>query len=345
MKKIQYIIIHLVFWLIFTIIPQLTFRGYKFIDEEQIRLFIQILPLISVVNFYIVYFGFIPWFLNTKRKYYVLLFLGVFIFLFTLARIEGMEFLAKELDIIENRFVKRFLRGDFAIRELFNTLVFCIYPILIKITENWIIDQKLKADLINQKQSSELALLKFQLSPHFLFNTLNNIYSLVYKKSDNAPAAVMKLSEIMRYMLYDTSTEKVPLDKEIKYLQSFNELQQLRLKNENFVEMSVEGDTSKVSITPMLLIPFVENAFKHGDKKVKSPGIKINIKVEDKTIHFSSLNFIANNVSQQKDVVGGIGLQNVKRRLDLLYADRYSLDISEEDNKYMVELILNLHDD
>jgi sensor histidine kinase YesM len=137
----------------------------------------------------------------------------------------------------------------------------------------------------------------------------------------------------------------VPLDKEIKYLQSFNELQQLRLKNENFVEMSVEGDTSKVSITPMLLIPFVENAFKHGDKKVKSPGIKINIKVEDKTIHFSSLNFIANNVSQQKDVVGGIGLQNVKRRLDLLYADRYSLDISEEDNKYMVELTLNLHDD
>lgn len=339
MKRIQYLLLHLVFWIIFMIMPHVTSRWYRFVDDEQVRLFLNLLPLFSVANFYIVYFGFIPWFLKSKKKYSVLIVFALFIFLFTMGRTGGMRFLGEALDI-DHKF---FMRKEY--RELFNTMVFCIYPILIKITENWIIDQKLKAELINQKQSSELALLKFQLSPHFLFNTLNNIYSLVYQKSDNAPEAVMKLSEIMRYMLYDTSTDKVPLDKEITYLRSFNELQQLRIKNENFVQMEVEGTTSNIFITPMLLIPFVENAFKHGDKKVESPGIRIHIKVENKTVYFTSKNFLAKDSVRQKDDVGGIGLQNVKRRLDLLYPDKYTLLIEEEDNLYNVKLTLDLNDD
>lgn len=320
------------------VVPHVTSRWYRFIDDEQIRLFFNILPLFSLANFYIVYFGFIPWFQKSKKKYYVLVSLALFVFLYTLGRTEGMRFLGESLSIDD----KYYRRREY--RELFNTLIFCVHPILIKITENWILDQKLKAELINQKQSSELALLKFQLSPHFLFNTLNNIYSLVYKKADTAPEAVMKLSEIMRYMLYDTSTDKVPLEKEITYLKSFNELQQLRMKNENFVNMEIDGNTKDVFISPMLLIPFVENAFKHGDKKVESPGIKINLKVSNETIVFTSENYIAKDSARQKDNVGGIGLENVKRRLELLYPKKHTLEIKDDNNKYFVKLTLDVND-
>ncbi len=343
MKKSQYLFLHIIFWSIFTIIPQLTFRGYRFIDEERVRLFLNLLPFLSLVNFYIVYFGFIPWFLKHKKRYFVIIALAIFIVLFTLLKIEGTKIFGKFLNIDE-KFLHRMYKGDAEIRELFNTIIYCIYPILIKITENWIIDQKLKVELVNQKHASELALLRFQLSPHFLFNTLNNIYSLVYKKSDIAPEAIMKLSEIMRYMLYDTSTDKVLLDKEIDYLKSFNELQQLRMKKENFVQLSIEGETKNLFISPMLLIPFVENAYKHGDKKVESPGIIINIKADKESIIFTSENFFTKDCTQQKDDVGGIGLKNVKRRLDLLYPKKYSLEINQENNKYYVKLILKLND-
>jgi len=140
---------------------------------------------------------------------------------------------------------------------------FFIYSLLIRLAINWYENQKLQADFINQKQISELALLRSQVNPHFFFNTLNNIYSLVYQKSDDAPEAVMKLSSIMRYMLYDATTDKVLLEKEIEYLKSFIELEKLRLRNKDFVSLTINGSSEGLTIAPMILIPFVENAFKH----------------------------------------------------------------------------------
>ena len=202
--------------------------------------------------------------------------------------------------------------------------------------------KQLKVELISQNQASELALLRSQINPHFLFNTLNNIYSLVYQKTDSAPEAVMRLSEIMRYMLYDASVEKVLLENEINYLKSFIELQGLRLKNKEFVQFNIQGQYNGLTLSPMLLIPFVENAFKHGIKKGVNPGIIINLTVKDKRITFDVTNFCHKSDQINKDPIGGIGLANIKRRLELLYRGRYKLDIINTEEIFQVKLELKV---
>lgn len=198
--------------------------------------------------------------------------------------------------------------------------------------------KRLRFELDVQNVTSEQALLRSQINPHFLFNTLNNIYSLVYKKSDNAPEALMKLSDIMRYMLYDTSSDKVLLEKEVQYLKSFIELHQLRLKNRDFVSFDITGDPAGKQIAPMLLIAFVENAFKHGNKTVPAPGIQITLDCRGENIKFGVKNY--KNASAAKDSLGGIGLTNVKRRLELIYHDDYKLDIKDMNDKFEVELVI-----
>lgn len=198
--------------------------------------------------------------------------------------------------------------------------------------------QQLKTELTAQNQTSELALLRTQINPHFLFNTLNNIYSLVYQRSDDAPQAVMKLSEIMRYMLYEATSEKVLLQNEINYLKSFIELQLLRLKSKEFVSFNITGNVDNRNISPMLLIAFVENAFKHGVKRGINPGIMINLDVSDRTINFEVINYCRKNDISNKDTTGGIGLTNIKRRLELLYPNKFALDILNNDDTYHVKL-------
>jgi len=195
--------------------------------------------------------------------------------------------------------------------------------------------------LIKQRQAGEIALLRSQINPHFLFNTLNNIYSLVYNQSAEAPEAVMKLSSIMRYMLYDSNTDFVPVIKEVEYLNSFIELQQLRITQKGFVELKVFGTMENRTIAPMLLIPFVENAFKHGEKN-HEPGITIHIYLEHDRFIFTVSNYIKGNNQAPLEETGGFGLHNIERRLGLLYPDKHELKINMSENKFSLELtILN----
>ena len=219
--------------------------------------------------------------------------------------------------------------------EIRGAIVASIYALLIKFTVDWFRSQKQQSELITQNQTSELALLRSQVNPHFLFNTLNNIYSLVYQKSEDAPNAVMKLSSIMRYMLYDANTDKVLLSKEIEYLNSFIELQKLRFKSKDFVEIKIIGNVENQLIAPMLLIPFIENAFKHGNKKVDSPGIIINIHAMTNKIVYEIINYLSEG-NIKKDDTGGIGLNNTKRRLELLYHMNHKLNIVQTNDKYIV---------
>jgi two-component system LytT family sensor kinase len=185
--------------------------------------------------------------------------------------------------------------------------------------------------LVNQQ--TELSFLRSQVNPHFLFNSLNNIYSLVYHESDQSLTAIAKLSDLLRYMLYDTN-EKVPLQKELDYINKYIELQEMRFENTSPVHVAITGNTERASIPPLLLIPFVENAFKHGD--IKQPQlVKINVSVDDATIHFNISNPIGNH---QKDASGGIGLENVRRRLELLYPGRYTLQVQERAAIFDVQL-------
>jgi LytS/YehU family sensor histidine kinase len=214
------------------------------------------------------------------------------------------------------------------------------YAILIKFAIDWFDTQKLKAELVNQTQTSELALLRSQVNPHFLFNTLNNIYSLVCKKSPDAPEAIMKLSSIMRYMLYDANTDVVLLEKEIEYLESFIELQKLRIRHTDFVELRIEGVVGNKTIAPMLLIPFVENAFKHGSKTGSLPGIRIHLIAAPHQMIFEVTNHLKKNLLGTKVTIGGIGLQNIKRRLEILYPGKYFLETMQDNDLYRIKLLI-----
>lgn len=288
--------------------------------------------------FYILYFS-IPFFL--KLKYIVLsiaagIILIAFLSLFSTVAdwlMYKYVFVMKQKTPITIDWIWYFS----SVRLVF---IHAIYAILIRFSIDWFETQKLKSQLILQNKASELALLRSQVNPHFLFNTLNNIYSLVHKKSDDAPAAVMKLSSIMRYMLYDANTDKVLLEKEIEYLQSFIELQKLRLRQQDFVEITINGSPDGRTIAPMLLIPFVENAFKHGSKSGPIPGIHINLQIEPDRIIFGVVNNMKANPHPSEDPVGGIGLQNIQRRLDLLYPGKHSLLITHDKDLFNVKLII-----
>jgi LytS/YehU family sensor histidine kinase len=223
--------------------------------------------------------------------------------------------------------------------ELRMVIITGIYSVLIYFFIKAIETQKLRDELIRERQAGELALLKSQVNPHFLFNTLNNIYSLVYHKSDEAPQAVMKFSSIMRYVLHDSTAEKVLLEKEIEYLTNYIELQKLRIRDPGFVSFRVEGDPAKTALAPMLLIPFVENAFKHADRD-RHPGISILLRCNKEEISFEVTNFRQKEVQTVEKPFSGIGLDNIRKRLQLIYPGKHVLNITEEDDQFNVKLII-----
>ena len=224
----------------------------------------------------------------------------------------------------------------------------CLFVIMMggigKFTFDWFKNMKIRAELETQNLTSELAFLKSQINPHFLFNTLNNIHTLAYKKSDLAPDSIMQLSELMRYMIYESDVEFVPLDKEIVHLRSFIDLQTLRFKSENIVDIQVNGDSSRHEVAPLLLLPFVENAFKHGSNLNRDAAIRINLDCKKDGIHFEVINDFNHSAAIEKDNTGGIGLENIRRRLELIYKDKYTFDIDGTSGTYHTRLSIYKHE-
>ncbi len=211
----------------------------------------------------------------------------------------------------------------------------------VKMIKFWFFNQQMKAELEHRNKTSELALLRSQLNPHFLFNTLNNIDTLIMKDPQKASDSIIKLSEILRSVVYENE-DLVPLANEVEYLNNYIDLQRLRLKDPDFVQFNVTGNVQQGMIAPMILIPFVENAFKHGIKNVSSPGIMIKLDCGKSYIVFKVRNFINDAVVQNKDARKGVGMANTKRRLELLYPDNYELDIKKTADSYSVKLELKL---
>jgi sensor histidine kinase YesM len=212
----------------------------------------------------------------------------------------------------------------------------------IKLMKYWYKNQQIKTELENKNKTSELALLRSQLNPHFLFNTLNNIDSLIMSNPGKASDAIIKLSDILRFMLYDTSTDVVPLEKEISYLKSYIALQQIRMKDPGFVEVEIAGNCTGKTIAPMLFIPFVENAFKHGRKNVASPGIQIRLECRDDSLHFEVTNHTGPSSQINKDRTAGIGLSNTRRRLELLYPGRHKMTFEKKNGLYISRLTIRI---
>ncbi|MGI8952325.1 MAG: sensor histidine kinase [Chitinophagaceae bacterium] len=229
---------------------------------------------------------------------------------------------------------------------MFNTFLYLF--ILAASTAYRMILDKIKIDqLLHQKENenlkTELSFLRSQVSPHFMFNVLNNMVSLARKHSDQLEPSLIKLSSLMRYMLYETDEEKVPLEKEIEYLQSYIDLQQQRFGKKLKLNVCLKIADNSLEVEPMLLIPFVENAFKHGTGMIEDAQIDIELKAEKNTLKLLVRNKYNGESNEIKDKTTGIGLTNVKRRLNLLYSDNHNLIITKKDSWFVVSLSLNLH--
>lgn len=200
-----------------------------------------------------------------------------------------------------------------------------------------------RKELIEQKSSAELAMLKSQINPHFLFNTLNNIYALSLEKAEPVVSEmILSLSEINRYMLYETDPDFVPLSKEIFYINCYIELEKLRCENKTNIHISLDEPPLSTIISPLLLIPFIENAFKHSRIVDEAEAwIKISIKVENNTLIFNCENSIP-QLPFKKDGTKGIGLENVKKRLSMIYENKHNLVIDKQGNKFVVKLKLQM---
>ena len=194
-----------------------------------------------------------------------------------------------------------------------------------------------------ERLKSELSFLRSQISPHFIFNVLNSIVYLIRTKSKAAESVTLELSNLIRYMLYESENKHVLLEKEIEYLKNYVELQKVRFGEEVKINMEIEGNFGSLSIEPMLLIPFVENAFKHGVGHLNDPKIDVEIKLEsNKKLKFLVRNLVPTNISDQKDPNSGIGLKNVKRRIELLYPETHSLEMNQNNDCFEVKLCLDL---
>lgn len=191
--------------------------------------------------------------------------------------------------------------------------------------------------LAEEKTAFELSALKQQMQPHFFFNTLNGIYGLSIKESPETPAYILKLASMMRYVLYESNGDKVSLAKEIEHLSNYCQMQQLRLSTNNKVDLKITGDIAAQQIAPFILIPFIENNFKHGISASKETTMAIAIHITTDTLHFTSANTIVSHTKH-----AGVGVKNVKRRLELIYPNLHTLAIHQQAQQFIVQLSVNL---
>lgn len=232
-----------------------------------------------------------------------------------------------------------FIYGFFSFLFIFG------YATSLNVFKHWYLDQQTAQKLQKEKLEAELKFLKAQIHPHFLFNTLNNLYALALKKSDQAPEMVLKLSDLLNYMLYECNAERVSLKKEIELIENYLEIEKMRYGNLLKIELNKSGNFGSTQIAPMLILPFIENAFKHGlSNEINKCYVKINALVEDDVFEFSVENSKSNEF-QAKDPTKykeGIGLKNVKRRLELQYKGKYDLKITDTDFMFEVKLKLKI---
>jgi len=336
MKKQTILIIHIVAWVAVWVIVFLNVwlgsnmegnPGLIAVGDAIKMLSYQLIPgmIIYMILFYLFYF--LKPKLFAKKNY------GYKIGVITLLTIILIAvYLYTDHNFGKPEAVKAIVRG-------FSTFLFVIIMgSLFRFAIDWI-QLKTKSDeLQKQNLQGELSLLKNQISPHFFFNTLNNIDSLIKSNAEKASATLVKLSEIMRYMIYETKEARVPLKNEIKNIESYVDLQRIQFANKDLVSFSVNGNPDDILIAPVLFMSFVENAFKHCTNKEADKAITIKFSVRDSVVNFECINLCIKTLKINKDDSSGVGLDIVKRRLELLYPKNHDLEIIDEDDRFKVTL-------
>jgi two-component system LytT family sensor kinase len=336
--SLKYVLIHGAYWLLIT--------GF-FIYEKKYLIYKASMPyfvacvsgriVLLIIIAYLNLHYFLPRFLLKKRyfSYFGLVFISV------------IGYLAAQslFDYYLYGYVVGPMRNSHLIESLsynfFSTVWYLGLMLALKLSIDWYGQQLIIQKITVEKLNAEVNFLRAQVNPHFLFNVLNNLYALTLKKSELAPDVVLKLSEMMEYMLYDSTDKKVLLEKEVTYLNNYIELERLRFSGEANIKLNINDTLNGHEIAPLLLLPLVENAFKHGlSKQTENSWLTINIGIERSTLTV----FIENSkpVSTVNKSKGGIGLNNLRNRLDLLYPARYQLTLEDKKNTFLVKLVIEL---
>lgn len=326
------IVFHLVFWTIWIAFPFVTNPG----NERFYKYSVAMLPvtLTHIPLFLINSEWLIPKVFRKRGAGTYLIFLLILLIFYSAAQLVLKEWIVPH-DLLRHHW------------DIFWSVVPALFILAISTGYGFIYYQ-IKQDQINQEAKeeqlrSELSFLRSQISPHFIFNILNSIVYLIRSKSSQAESVTIRLSELMRYMLYESADSMVPLAKEVEYLHNYIELQKIRFGDDIKIEISMSGNTGNKQIEPMLLIPFVENAFKHGVGLIKDPVIQIFINMTEGGLEYQVRNKITEDTTESKDRDSGIGLKNVRRRLELLYPGRHKLEIAPAGEWFDVKMKIDLN--
>ncbi|MCI2227706.1 sensor histidine kinase [Polaribacter sp. MSW13] len=331
------IIVHSLIWIFFLAITAIqSYSRFSRIPNE-----FYFLNFTFITVFYLNYLVLIPKFLlNKKIVLYIIISLVLILFIIfvvepSLTFSTKPHFLNENLDLNLPRRRKR----NINLRPHILLLLFFALSTCVKLVSEWYKSEKERTIIASQKINSELSFLKAQLNPHFLFNTLNSIYSLANKKSDDTTVAIVTLSELMRYMIYEANEEFISLEKEIEYIKNYISLQLLRLKDSSGVKINVHGDLN-YKIEPLLLISFIENAFKYGTDYKGKTDIRVKISIDNDELHLKVYNLSSLQKSTTKN--SGVGLENIQNRLNLLYPNSHTLGITKNKKSFEVNLKIKL---
>ena len=319
---------HLVFW-IAVLIFYTIFFGYKSVDYKVTFSFVIVLLPVTIITTYFLNYNLIPNYLFEKR--YAKFFLYFVYTLIVSFYIEMGTVMIIFISVAELNMEELNSSNTNAILLIAGMYVVVFLGVAVKLVNYYSSSQVEIEKLKKDKIEAELKFLKAQLHPHFLFNTLNNLYALTLEKSDKAPDLVLKLSELLDYILYECNAELSPLRKEIKQIDNYIELERLRFGDRLAVEFSRSEVSSKIMIPPMLLMTLVENSFKHGvSKTMDSSWINLDLRIEKDNLIFNIKNSKHKIKNHKPEISGGIGLQNLQNRLKLIYKENYTFKVKKK---------------
>jgi len=328
---------HILFWVIVFIMYWLTYGGYLDHYREEFFISLTLLPARIIGTYSLVYL-ILP-FAIEKRKFVtfgILVVIHAFLFGFLI-------YMSYYYPNLYPKFFDYSKLPVFYIPKILNKLIsnygIPVLAVAIIIFKKWYIDDKKNKQLAEEKLEAELSFLRSQIHPHFLFNTLNNLYALTLIKSEKTPDVVLKLSGLLDYMIYKSNDKFVPLSKELEILESYIELERLRYNDRLDLECEVVGETDSYKIAPLILLPFIENSFKHGASNDRTnPKIRIKVEINDNCLKLQVVNSTLGNKKKDETLSEGIGLKNVKRRLELIYPDSHKLEIKSGEKQFEVNL-------
>ena len=338
---------HLIFWVVFISFFALVYGSFS---EDYGRQYLMLLTdaYIQIPAVYFTLYFLMPRFLFREKYTEFLIYLIVVILFFSALTWFNYVFVQEPLFWGDDDYVPKLINLGKMLKHTTKIYPVLVLSIVIKWFKYWYKEQKSNRLLVEEKLKAELNFLKAQVHPHFLFNTLNNLYALTLKNSSSAPEVVLKLSDLLNYMLYECAADSVLIEKEIKLLRDYIDLEKIRYGDRLDIAVNVRGNAAGKWIAPLMILPFVENSFKHGvSDEINDSWVSIDISLVDEKLTLK----VENSKSKEEQNVDqfnykeGIGLKNVKRRLELLYPEMHTLELLDTDEAFLIILTLDLMKD